>query len=518
MKEHSVGTVYLVGAGPGDPDLITIKGRELLERADAIVYDNLIPLELVVTLPETVERHYVGKQASLHALPQEEISLLLVKLAKQGKNVVRLKGGDPCMFGRGGEEGSVLRANDVPFEIVPGVTAGTAALAYAGIPPTDRRKASTVIYATGHRCVSRESLVNWSWIAKSHDTTVVIYMGVKELPEIVKKLREDGMSADMPAAVIEKGTYPTQRVVTGTITNLYDRAEAAGIKPPSLIVIGDVVELRDELCWYGKTPLIGKRVLVARPADQAADVYRDLRRLGAEVLPYPTLATRSSLTEPDWDRVSSLNTVTRWLVFTSENGVRYFLPEFLKRIGDVRRLSQFHIAAVGYGTKRILQQFNITPDFVPTVGTTAELGKQLCEQWQMKGASVVRVRGNLGDDRVERALGEAGAEVMSIQSYETYTPEWPENLKSKLQKAPPDYVLFTSGSSCDGFVANLTKEEIGQLGPVQYVSIGPTTSDIIRGHGLEVAVEAADHSVPGVVKALVEQVSGNYEPVSLLTT
>lgn len=514
MNTHSVGTVYLVGAGPGDPDLITVKGKELLRTADAIVYDNLIPLELIVTLPETVERHYVGKQASLHALPQEEISLLLVKLAKEGKHVVRLKGGDPCMFGRGGEEASVLRENDVPFEIVPGVTAGTAALAYAGIPPTDRRKASTVIYATGHRCVSRESLVNWSWIAKSADTTVVIYMGVKELPEIVQKLRDEGMSSDMPAAVIERGTYPTQRVVTGTISNICARATEIDIKPPSLIVIGDVVDLRDDLCWFGKMPLVGKRVMVTRPADQAQEMYRELRRLGAEVLPYPTLATRPSIPESLWDKITHLSSVTRWLVFTSENGVRYFLPEFLKRVGDVRMLAQFHIAAVGFGTARILQQFNIEPDFVPTEATTAELGRQLAESYQLKGATVVRVRGNLGDDRVERALIEAGADVIPVQSYESYMPPWPENLKAKLLKTPPDFVLFTSGSASDGFVANLSREEIAQLGAVQYVSIGPTTSDVIRDHGLEVALEAEDHSVPGVIDALVRHVATAYREVS----
>jgi len=517
MQNNKPGKVYLVGAGPGDPDLITVRGRELLQTADAVVYDNLIPLELVVPLPESVERHYVGKQASLHALPQEEISMLLVTLASQGKTVVRLKGGDPCMFGRGGEEASVLRDHEVPFEIVPGVTAGTAALAYAGIPPTDRRKASTVIYATGHRCVSRESLVNWSWIAKSHDTTIVIYMGVKELPEIVRKLRAEGMSANMPAAVIEKGTYATQRVVTGTIENLFERATAANIKPPSLIVIGDVVDLRDELNWFGHQPLVGKRVLVTRPADQAQAMYRQLRALGAEVLPYPTLATRSSVTEDVWDQVLHLTAVTRWLVFTSENGVRYFLPEFLKRTGDVRMLSHYHIAAVGFGTARILKEYNITPDFVPTKATTAELARQLGEQYQMKGSTVVRVRGNLGDDRVERALIEAGADVLPVQSYESYTPTWPDNLKAKLLKAPPDYVLFTSGSSSDGFTANLSREEIEQLGAVRYVSIGPTTSEIIRGHGLKVALEAEEHSVPGVIASLVGHVTKQYRDVQSVT-
>ena len=508
MKDAKVGTVYLVGSGPGDPELITVRGRRLLAEADAVVYDNLIPLELVVTLPEHIERHYVGKQSSLHALPQDEINQLLVTLARQGKAVVRLKGGDPCMFGRGGEEATVLREAGVPYEIVPGVTAGTAALAYAGIPPTDRRAASTVIYATGHRCASRESLVNWSWIAKSHDTTVVIYMGVKELPSIAERLIESGMDPEMPAAIIERGTHSNQRVITARLDRLAEEAERSDVRPPALIVVGDVVNLRKDIDWFGHLPLAGKSVLVTRPADQSEDVYLGLRRLGAEVLPYPTIATRDATTEASWARVLQVLAVNQWLVFTSENGVRYFLPQFLKRVGDVRMLSAFKIAAVGHGTTRILQKYNINPDFVPSKYTTAALADELATTFVLGGATVIRVRGNFGDDRVERRLEEAGATIVPFQSYETYTPQWPANLKEKLLKEPPDYIMFTSGSSCDGYLENLTADERTQMAGAKIVSIGPSTSNEIRSHGLEVAVEATVHSVEGTIAALADAVSG----------
>jgi uroporphyrinogen III methyltransferase/synthase len=509
MHDNKIGTVYLVGAGPGDPELITVRGRRLLTEADAVVYDNLIPLELVVTLPDRIERVYVGKQSSLHALPQDEINLLLVKLARQGKMVVRLKGGDPCMFGRGGEEATALGEHGIPYEIVPGVTAGTAALAYAGIPPTDRRAASTVIYATGHRCMSRENLVNWSWIAKSHDTTVVIYMGVKELPAITERLIACGMAPEMPAAVIERGTHADQRVITARLDRLVEEAERADVRPPALIVVGDVVRLRKDIDWFGHLPLAGKRVLVTRPADQSDLAYLGLRRLGAEVLPYPTIATRDATTEASWQRVLNVLAVNQWLVFTSENGVRYFLPQFLKRVGDVRMLWAYKIAAVGFGTANALREYHISPNFVPSQATTAALAEELTESCVLSGATIVRVRGNYGDDRVERRLEEAGATVVPFQSYETFTPLWPLHLKAKLLNEPPDYILFTSGSACDGYMQNLSGAELEKMATAKIVSIGPTTSEIICGHGLEVAVEAEVHSVEGAIAALAGSVGGH---------
>lgn len=508
MHENNTGTVYLVGAGPGDPELITVRGRRLLHEADAVVYDNLIPLEFIVGLPDRIERVYVGKESSLHALPQDDINMLLVTLARQGKMVVRLKGGDPCMFGRGGEEATVLREHGVPYEIVPGVTAGTAALAYAGIPPTDRRAASTVMYATGHRCMSRENLVNWSWIAKSHDTTVVIYMGVKELPSIAERLIASGMDPDMPAAVIERGTHADQRVITARLDNLAAEAERAHVRPPALIVVGDVVRLRQDIDWFGHLPLAGKRVLVTRPADQAEAAYLGLRRLGAEVLPYPTIATRDATTEASWQRVLNVLAVNQWMVFTSENGVRYFMPQFLRRVGDVRMLWAYKIAAVGYGTASALEKYHISPNFVPSKATTAALADELARAYVIRGATIVRVRGNLGDERVERRLEEAGATVVPFQSYETFMPLWAPHLKAKLLKEPPDFILFTSGSACDGYVQNLSPAERQQLQSARIVSIGPSTSDVIRGHGLDVAVEAEVHSVEGAITALATHVAG----------
>jgi len=368
----TIGIVYLVGSGPGDPDLITVKGARLLESCDVVVYDALAPDELVISLPRTVEKRYVGKKAGQHSLPQDQINELLVALARDRKNVVRLKGGDPFVFGRGSEEAEYLKKHGVPFEIVPGITAGVAGPAYAGIPATDRRRASFVMFLTGHKASDKElSSVPWDWVGRAKNGTLVVYMGVSELGNIVTSLREAGMDDATPAAAIERGTYPTQRVIRATMATLQTEVERAGLKPPSLFVFGDTVKLGDVLSWMDRKPLFGLRVLVARPSDQAGWVYRDLRDLGAEVLPYPTIATEPVDDPLAWEGVTTITGDNRWLLFTSENGVRYFMNLWRDHEIDARGLADYKIAAVGFGTARALKAFNLTPDFMPTKATTS---------------------------------------------------------------------------------------------------------------------------------------------------
>ncbi|MCB2229454.1 uroporphyrinogen-III C-methyltransferase [bacterium] len=504
MNDSKTGMVFLIGAGPGNPDLITVRGRQLLEECDVVIYDNLIPDELIVTLPERVERRYVGKISSVHKLPQEEINALLVSIAKEGKRVARLKGGDPFTFGRGAEEASELRENGIAYEIVPGVTSASAALAYAGIPPTDRRKASLVMYVTGHKGTACESMVQWDWVAKAKFSTIVIYMGVSQMGQLSDELIAHGMSPDTPAGVIERGTFSTQRVFTATLATLPALAKEKDVQPPALIVIGEVIDLKDQVEWFSGRPLFGQRVMITRPADQAEPVYRHLRDLGAEVLSYPTIATRECADLDGWSRFDRLPEYNRWLILTSENAVRYFVDQYVNRYKDIRKLSTFKIAAIGYGTARAMEHYHLSPDFVPSKATVTTLSREMIEQLTLSGANVVRVRGNLADSTAEDALSAIGANIVPLTVYETFTPTWPENLKEKLFRYLPDFIVFTSGSSADGLVANLSADELNRLSGCKVVSIGPSTTKVIEHLGMKVTVEATTHSIPGVIEKMIE--------------
>jgi len=505
MRQYGDSTVYLIGAGPGDPDLITVRGREALAACDAVVYDNLVPGELVVSLPESVERYYAGKQAGRHVMPQEEINRLLVKLAREGRNVARLKGGDPLLFGRGGEEARFLRDNGVRYEIIPGITAGIGGLAYAGIPCTDRTRASHVTFVTGHKAGDRDDPeMPWDCFAAAQSGTLVVYMGVSEATDIVESLLSGGMPPHTPAAVVERATVPTQRVFTTRLGRLPEVMLRNNVRPPALLCIGDVVELQPLIEWYGGRPLFGKRIMVTRPADQAQDVYRTLRRLGAEVLPYPTIATRE-ITERDvWANIDVISAEKQWLVFTSENGVRYFINQFTNEMGDLRRLGRFKIAAVGAGTARALKRSSLVPDFVPDKATVADLAKQMKAKLDIQDAVVVRVQGNLSDETVPDVLSSAGAKVIRLTVYETYNPEWPPGFKERLLANPPDVIMFSSGSTVYGFGRRLSEDEIQMVTRhARIVSIGPMTSKHIREHGMKVALEAQQHSIPAMVDEIV---------------
>jgi uroporphyrinogen III methyltransferase/synthase len=499
------GIVYLVGAGPGNPDLITVRARQLLDECDAVVFDSLIPDELLVTLPVEVDRRYVGKHAGRHSLPQEEINDLLVRLASQGKRVVRLKGGDPFVFGRGAEEARYLKEHGIAYEIVPGITSGVAALSFAGIPCTDRLDASYVMFLTGHKAVEKAvSSVSWDWVGGARKGTVVIYMGVAEIGDIVAELTGAGMPPDTPAAAVERGTLPTQRVVTATLATLPDKVAEFDIKPPTLFVIGDVVKYHETLNWFCDRPLFGVRVMVTRPADQAPPLYKELRELGAEVLAYPTIATVEDFRTDDWDALRRIKTDERWVVFTNENGVRYFLKQWYATIGDVRGLSHWRIAAVGDGTARALNANNIAPDFVPAEGTMAALADQMRTKYRVSGATIVRVRGNYRDDYIEETLGEAGAQIISLPVYRTFHTRWLAAMKDKLFAYPPDVILFTSGPGVDGLAANLEKEQLEALtGDALVVSIGPSTSKVIRKHGMTVGLQSKASTLPSVIEELV---------------
>ena len=494
----------MVGAGPGDPGLITENGKRALEKCDAVVYDHLVSLELVVPLNRNVERYYAGKSAGQHTLKQDKIEELLVKLAKEGKNVVRLKGGDPYVFGRGGEEAICLRKNGIPFEVVPGITAGVAGPACAGIPVTHREKAVFTIFLTAHEADDKsESQIPWELLGKAKHGTIVGYMGVKTLPNTVKNLIEQGMDPDTPAALVEKGTTGVRRTITGTLATIADLAVREIIKPPALFVFGETVNLREEIGETDDLPLRGKTIMITRPGGQAGDMYRELREMGAEVLPLPSIATDAAVDFAGWERFWSVE--NGWLVFTSENGVRYFFDYYFRAGFDIRSIGNFKIAAVGSGTEKSLKGYGITADFMPKKYTVKDLAEELVLNYNFKDIDVVRVRGNLADDTAESRLRSAGAKILPLAVYRTYTPAWDEGMLAAFRDANIDAVTFTSGSTVKRLKEILGDEEFGNfMSKVPAISIGPMTSQTVIDNGGKVAVEAKIHSIEGVMEAIRE--------------
>ncbi len=520
-EQHKIGTVYLVGAGPGDASLITRRGYELLHQADVVLVDALVDPALLAELPDHVERRYVGKRAGHHVMPQEQIQELLVELAQAGKNVVRLKGGDPLIFGRGGEEAVALREAGVPFEIVPGVTAAIAATTYAGIPLTYRRKACYSVLFTANAAPARDDehgVVPLQDFAKLKDGTLVAYMGVRVLDKVAAALIEDGMPADQPAAMIERGATGAQRVVRAPLSELAATAKDANIRPPALIVIGPTTALAEQISWYEPGPLAQKRVVVTRPAGQSKVLVDGLRELGAEVLHIPAIRFEERFDRDAWQQM--LDTVAthrkqhhgaqRWLVFTSENGVRFFFDGLRKMDRDLRFTGLFKIAAVGVATGAALKERCLNADFIPQTSTGKALGDELAALLGdgVAGASapdslVIRVRGELGNPAVESALQDANVPVHPLTVYTTVDHPIDELDRAWMDQRDPDIVIFTSGSTFQAFRRQWGEEEADRvLKAATVCSIGPVTSSLIRGLGYEVQIEAEVHNNSGLLEAL----------------
>jgi uroporphyrinogen III methyltransferase / synthase len=492
------GVVYLVGAGPGDPGLMTARSLELIASADAIFHDRLIPPGALDGARDDAELIYVGKVPGKPSVPQEQIGERLIEAARAGKIVVRLKGGDPFVFGRGGEEGEALRAAGVEFEVVPGVTAGVAASAYAGIPVTHRDDASAVAFVTGHEDPEKEgTALDWEALAR-FPGTLVFYMGVKRLGENAAALIAAGRDADEPAAAIERGTMDRQRTVVATLGTLAEAVERKGIGAPALIVVGAVVERREALAWLERRPLHGKRVVITRARAQASGLAATLRGLGAEVVELPAIRIEPRIeSEEVRGAVAGIRDGEYSLVcVTSPNGA-HLLFEALDDAGlDARRLANAMVAAIGPGTAGALAEHGISADVVPERFVAEALVEALADV-EVEGRKVLVARAVEARDVLPDALRERGAEVDVIAVYETVreTPS-PEAIEAA-QSA--DYVTFTSSST----VRNLT-EALGDRFPIsaRAVSIGPITSDAARAAGLEVHVEAERHDIDGLIAAL----------------
>ena len=508
------GVVYLVGAGPGDPGLMTARALELIGSADAIYHDRLIPPGALDAAREDADLVYVGKTPTSPAdgpicqgildksarrprgtVAQEAIHAELIAAAREGKSVVRLKGGDPFVFGRGGEEGEALREAGVEFEVVPGVTAGVAATAYAGIPVTHRDDASAVAFVTGHEDPEKdESALDWEALAR-FPGTLVFYMGVRRLAANAKALIAAGRDADEPAAAVERGTMESQRTVVATLGKLAEAVEREQVKAPALIVVGPVVGRRESLAWLERRPLHGKRVVVTRARAQASGLARQLRELGAEVVELPAIRIEPRIESEEVGQAVGRIGEYALVCVTSPNGA-HLLFEALEAGGlDARALDGI-VAAIGPGTARALKEHGIAADVVPERFVAEALVEALAGV-EVKGRRVLVARAAEARDVLPDALRERGAEVDVVALYETIREQPSPEAIEAAQSA--DYVTFTSSST----VRNLT-EALGERFPAdaRIVSIGPITSETVREAGLQVHAEAAHHDIPGLLATL----------------
>jgi uroporphyrinogen III methyltransferase/synthase len=494
------GVVYLVGAGPGDPGLLTARALELIASADAILHDRLIPAGALDGARGDAELLYVGKRPGEPSVAQEEIGEMLIDRAKAGRSVVRLKGGDPFVFGRGGEEAEALVAAGVAYEVVPGVTAGLAAPAYAGIPVTHRDEASAVAFVTGHEDPEKEEqALDWEALAR-FPGSLVLYMGTKRLEEIAATLIAHGRDPAEPAAVIERGTLPGQRTVTATLAEIAAAAAGAEVRPPAITLVGPVAARHEQLAWLEKRPLHGRKVVVTRARAQASGLARRLQALGAEVIELPAIRIIPRIEADDVRAAVEQLPSYELVCVTSANAARLLFDAIRNAGRDARALAGATVAAVGPGTAAALRERGIDADVVPGRSVGEALLEAL-EGIDLEGRRVLLARAAEARDTVPEGLRERGAELDVVALYETLA-EAPD--PEALQRArEADYVTFTSSSTVRNFLA-----AIGELPKgARTASIGPITSETLREAGLEVDIEAAEHDVDGLLAALVADAS-----------
>jgi len=501
------GFVYLIGAGPGDPGLFTIKGKEALTKAEVIVYDRLIGAEILHYGPAEAEYIYVGKASSDHALPQDEINQLLVDKAQQGKIVVRLKGGDPFVFGRGGEEALVLHEHGVEFEIVPGISSAIAVPAYAGIPVTHRDMASSFAVITGHEKPGKaQSSITWEKLTNAVDTLVFL-MGVENLGYIVDNLVRNGRSKDTPVALIRRGTFPDQEVIEGTLDNIVARVKDAQFQPPAIILVGPTIQLRSQLQWREKKPLWGATIVVTRARAQASELVHQIEAAGGQAIEFPSI----EIVKEDLSALhSSLERILeyRWLIFTSVNGVEIFFEEMLNKQIDIRQLKGVKICAIGPATERQLAGWGLIADLVPDEYLAEGILVQLQDKIK-PGDKVLLPRAKGARMVLPESLAELGASVDEVIVYQAVTASHtdPDNYQ-RIRNGQVDYITFTSSSTVTNFVKIMGADIAEQFkGKVEVACIGPITANTARENGFTVDIIPDQYTIP----ALLESIKADYK-------
>lgn len=504
--ETRSGTVYLVGAGPGDPGLLTLRGAELLARADLVLYDGLVnPLLLRHAQAETVRTCRSMVDGRDRILKQDAINQRLIDAALAGKTVVRLKGGDPLIFGRGSEEAAALHAAGIPFEIVPGITAATGAGSYAGIPLTQRNLASAVALITGHEDPEKdEPSLDYRNLA-AFPGTLVFYMGLHRLPQIVSRLITAGKSPQTPAAVISRATTPLQRVVQCKLGGLADAATAAELRAPSLIIIGECVRQRDALNWFEQRPLLGQRIAIARPEEQCEQAVHDITLQGGLPVVMPAIQIQPV---EDWSAVDAVLERLpefEWIIFTSRNGVQGLLRRLWQQGYDARRLSQLKIATIGPATAESLHEFGLRADLVPQAYRAEELAQALSPH--VSGQRVLWARASRGRDVLPRELDRAGAKLTELVVYQNIDePDWPAAVHRQLDEGEIDWLCLTSPSIARNALRQLSAQARAHVdsGAMRLATISPVTSAAVAETGLPVAAEATTYTWPGLLQAIVE--------------
>lgn len=498
------GTVYLVGAGPGDAGLLTMRGAELLRRADVVVYDALVNADLLRLAPKTAEIIFGGKRSSQHSIPQEELNQLLVKKAREGKCVVRLKGGDPYIFGRGGEEAQELAAAKIPFEVVPGISSIVAAPNYAGIPITHRDHCSSFTVITGHEDPTKEETnLDWKQIAQTPGTKIIL-MGVERIRHIADSLSSNGMSPKTPVAMVRWGTTGQQETIQGTLSTIADVVAEKKFSAPAVTVIGDVVNLREKLNWFEHRPFFGQRIVVTRTRDQASELSRQLFEHGADVLEIPTIKIVPPSNPQDLlDALLGLNSYD-WIVFTSPNGVSSFFEYFFRGFEDLRDIGGVKIAAVGPATAAKLKEVHLKVDLMPQEYITDKIADAFSKFESVENLKILLLRAEVANPELPKKLEEMGAIVDDVACYKTI-PEIEDvtGAAAKLMESGADWITFTSSSTVENFHARFNLPELVKKFPkTKLASIGPETSKAITALGLQATVEAKPHTIDGLVKAL----------------
>src|SRR6266568_3529878 len=493
------GKVYLVGAGPGDLGLVTLRANECIESADVIVYDHLANPEMLGWARDDVEIIYAGKEAGEPSLSQQEINALLIEKARTGKDVVRLKGGDPFVFGRGAEEAKAIVDAGIEFEIVPGITSAIAGPAYAGIPVTHRAENSHVTFFTGHEDPAKtESAIDYAALAKLGGTQVML-MGVERLEAITREMLKQGVRADLPVALVRWATTGRQETLTGTLQDIAQRAIDRGFEAPAVAVFGEVVKLRKDLNWYEKRPLSGKRIVVTRTRKQASALSNKLRALGAHVIELPTIRI-----EPPSDLRAFAELVQDahaydWIVFTSANGVEAFFEIFFKLYDDAREIGAARIAAIGPATAQQVKDFHLHVDLQPEEFVAEAIVREFQKQGDVENLRILLVRAEKARDVLPRELSAAGAIVDEAFAYRT-VPETRDitGARRRFLEEGADLITFTSSSTVENFLAL----ELPWPKRMQTASIGPITSKTATDHGLKIDIEARRHDIEGLVEAI----------------
>ena len=501
------GKVYLVGAGPGDAGLLTLRGAELLQRADVVVYDSLVNRELLALAPGAAEIIFGGKRPRDRAIPQEELNQLLAEKAKAGKTVVRLKGGDPYIFGRGGEEAARLHRDGVPFEVVPGISSIIAAPSYAGIPLTHREHCSSFTVITGHEDPDKdESALDWKRVAREPGTKVLL-MGVERIGKIAAALEANGLPADTPAAMVRWGTMGRQQTITATLGTLAAKVAKADFKAPAVTVIGTVSTLRDTLNWYENRPLFGQRVVVTRNRREAGKLSGQIRELGAEVLEIPTIKilppTRN---EPLIEAITGIGSYD-WIILTSANGVEHFFDYFFKAFHDVRDLGSVRFAAVGPATAKKLREFHLNIDLMPETYTAAATAKAMLAAQNVENISVLLARAESANPELPRLLEDKGAIVDDIAFYKTEPETADRNgAADDFEENSADWITFASSSAVRNFDARFGLAKRCADNPkLKLASIGPETTKALKELGLKPTAKAKEHTIDGLAAALLKK-------------